>query len=152
VVVATLLPWGTASPFTGAHGAASIIGININNTAPYLGPYIGDFVHGGPLIHDADAWHVAPLSAAAGSLLSASVALTPLRRARAAVGVAILAAIAVALLSLLTWIHPPGFRLGPLQVHRPGPGEPLAIAGAMLLCALVVTLAADRPSKQKDSP
>jgi menaquinol-cytochrome c reductase cytochrome b subunit len=39
---------GYLLPFDNRSFWASTVGININNTAPFLGPYIGDFLRGGP--------------------------------------------------------------------------------------------------------
>jgi ubiquinol-cytochrome c reductase cytochrome b subunit/menaquinol-cytochrome c reductase cytochrome b subunit len=44
------LSWivGYLLPFDQRSYWATIVGVNINNTAPFLGPYIGDFLRGGP--------------------------------------------------------------------------------------------------------
>ena len=39
---------GYLLPFDNRSFWASTVGININNTAPFLGPFIGDFLRGGP--------------------------------------------------------------------------------------------------------
>jgi menaquinol-cytochrome c reductase cytochrome b subunit len=39
---------GYLLPFDQRSYWATIVGVNINNTAPFLGPYIGDFLRGGP--------------------------------------------------------------------------------------------------------
>ncbi len=39
---------GYLLPFDSRSYWATIVGVNINNTAPFLGPYIGDFLRGGP--------------------------------------------------------------------------------------------------------
>jgi menaquinol-cytochrome c reductase cytochrome b subunit len=39
---------GYLLPFDQRSYWATIVGVNINNTAPFLGPYIGDFLKGGP--------------------------------------------------------------------------------------------------------
>ena len=39
---------GYLLPFDQRSYWATIVGVNINNTGPFLGPYIGDFLRGGP--------------------------------------------------------------------------------------------------------